>query len=172
MTTESSTFQETQYFRNPLIFILLFAIFGIAIWGIVQQLILNVPFGNNPAPDYILILFSMIPVIFLLFFIFMKQKTVIDKESIQVTISPFGRRRMLWANIEKAYIRTYKPIMEYGGWGIRYGFAGKGVAYSVGGGNQGLQLELKNGQKVLIGTKKADALKSFLTKEGLLNGQL
>ena len=157
-----NTFSETLKFRNPVIFILLLGILGLSVWGIVQQIFMGQPFGTKPAPDVVLILFSMIPVLFLLLFIFIKQVTNIDIQGIEVIISPFGRRRISWKNIEKAYIRDYKPLTEYGGWGIRYGFGNKGMAYSVGGGNKGLQLELKDGQKVLVGTKKALELDDFL----------
>jgi hypothetical protein len=157
-----NTFSETQKFRNPVIFILLLGILGLSVWGIVQQIFMGQPFGTKPAPDVVLILFSMIPVLFLLLFIFMKQITNIDNQGIEVIISPLGRRRISWKNIEKAYIRDYKPLMEYGGWGIRYGFGNKGMAYSLGGGNKGLQLELNNGKKILVGTKKAPELADFL----------
>jgi hypothetical protein len=159
-----NTFSETQKFRNPVIFILLLGILGLSVWGIVQQIFMGQPFGTKPAPDVVLILFSMIPVLFLLLFIFMKQITNIDNQGIEVIISPLGRRRISWKNIEKAYIRDYKPLMEYGGWGIRYGFGNKGMAYSLGGGNKGLQLELKNGKKILVGTKKALELDDFLNQ--------
>ncbi len=159
-----NTFSETQKFRNPVIFILLLGILGLSVWGIVQQIFMGQPFGTKPAPDVVLILFSMIPVLFLLLFIFMKQITKIDNQGIEVIISPLGRRRISWKNIEKAYIRDYKPLMEYGGWGIRYGFGNKGMAYSLGGGNKGLQLELNNGKKILVGTKKALELDDFLNQ--------
>ena len=159
-----NTFSETQKFRNPVIFILLLGILGLSVWGIVQQIFMGQPFGTKPAPDVVLILFSMIPVLFLLLFIFMKQITNIDNQGIEVIISPLGRRRISWKNIEKAYIRDYKPLMEYGGWGIRYGFGNKGLAYSLGGGHKGLQLELNNGKKILVGTKKALELDDFLNQ--------
>lgn len=154
-------FRERQYFRNPFVLILLLAIVGMSIWALIQQLFLGKPFGQNPAPDSFLILFSMFPLFFLLFFILMRLDTVIDEESISVTLSPFGRRKIAWKNVEKAYTRNYKPILEYGGWGIRYGLGKKGMAYTVGG-YQGLQLELSDGKKVLIGTKKASELTEFL----------
>ena len=55
--------------------------------------------------------------------------------------SPFilNTSRISGGDIEKYYARTYRPIMEYGGWGIRYGV--KGMAYNISG-NRGLQLEL------------------------------
>ncbi len=45
---------------------------------------------------------------------------------------------------------TYSPLREYGGWGIRYGWNGK--AYNVSG-NQGLQLELNDGKRILLGSQ-------------------
>lgn len=155
-------FEERQRFRQPLIFLLLIGLLGLSIWGIIQQVILDKPFGNNPAPDYVLILFSLVPILLILFFIFIQQRTYIDHKFVDVFITPFGRRKISWDNIEEAYIRDYKPLLEYGGWGVRYGFGGRGVAYSVGGGRKGLQLKLKNGQKILIGTHKGDELKNFI----------
>jgi hypothetical protein len=55
--------------------------------------------------------------------------------------------------VEKSYVRTYKPIAEYGGWGLRSGIFGNGQAFNVYG-NTGLQLELKNRKKLLFGTQK------------------
>lgn len=51
--------------------------------------------------------------------------------------------------------RTYSPLREYGGWGIR-GF-GSNRAYNVSG-NHGVELVLKDGRKVLIGSQRADDL--------------
>ena len=54
--------------------------------------------------------------------------------------------------IESFKEREYRPIREYGGWGIRYGLSGK--AYNVYG-NKGLQLVLNNKKKILIGSQKS-----------------
>jgi hypothetical protein len=53
--------------------------------------------------------------------------------------------------------RTYRPILEYGGWGIRYSPFAKGWAYNVSG-NQGVQLELASGKRILIGPQRAEEL--------------
>jgi hypothetical protein len=55
--------------------------------------------------------------------------------------------------------RTYSPVLEFGGWGIRVG--GGGMAYNVSG-NEGVQLVLKSGRRVLIGTRQPDVLMSAL----------
>jgi hypothetical protein len=56
-------------------------------------------------------------------------------------------------------VREYRPLAEYGGWGVR-GF-GKNRALNVSG-NFGLQLVMKDGAKMLIGTQKPQELEDFL----------
>ena len=65
--------------------------------------------------------------------------------------------------IDRFEIREYKPIKEYGGWGMKQGKKGVGKAYSVSG-NIGLQLYLTNGKKVLIGTQRRDAMLRAIRK--------
>lgn len=97
-------------------------------------------------------------------FMTMKLTTKIDKMTIRVRFYPFVNRTISWQDVEEAYVRTYKPVMEYGGWGIRRRIGS--IAYSVSG-KQGLQLKLTNGKKVLIGTKKVEELKLLLQKRVL-----
>jgi hypothetical protein len=90
-------------------------------------------------------------------------RTVITTESVTVYYFPLLRkpRTFFWSDISKAYVRQYNPLSEYGGWGIK-GLGGKyGKAYNVKG-NHGLQLELKNGQKLLIGTQRMQELDQLL----------
>ncbi|MBC8644094.1 hypothetical protein H9W95_08645 [Flavobacterium lindanitolerans] len=68
----------------------------------------------------------------------------------------------------KSYVRQYAPIAEYGGWGLRYDFMGKGKALNVSG-NKGLQLKFTDNKKLLIGTNKPDELTEILKKLGQLN---
>lgn len=79
--------------------------------------------------------------------------TRVRKEGIEVMGTPltFLRRRIGWEEIERIYARTYSPLLEYGGWGIRFGRSG--TAYNIRG-HQGIQLELKNGKKLLLGTQQ------------------
>ncbi len=70
---------------------------------------------------------------------------------------------MKWEDISKAYIREYKPVAEYGGWGVRGFFSSSGRAYNVSG-NVGLQVELKNGKKILIGTQKQETIEELLAR--------
>ncbi|MEN9958718.1 MAG: hypothetical protein RLZZ474_962 [Bacteroidota bacterium] len=89
------------------------------------------------------------------FFWQMRLVTRITAEGIYVRFIPFHFKEQFypWDSIESAQVRTYSPLKEYGGWGIKYGFNGQGKVYNVAG-NQGLQLIFKSGEKLLIGTQK------------------
>jgi hypothetical protein len=95
-----------------------------------------------------------------------KLKTRIDEKGIHYQFFPFhfSLKTITWSEINAAKIRTYYPISEYGGWGLRGGFflnKSKGNAINISG-NIGIQLALKNGNKLLIGTQKKGEVKRVL----------
>ena len=101
----------------------------------------------------------------LIIFIF-KLTTRIDEKGIHYQFFPFHWKLKLisWSKISKAYVKTYDPIGEYGGWGLKGGllwnkYKGKAINIS---GDIGIQLELKTGKKLLIGTQKENEAKSVL----------
>ena len=98
-----------------------------------------------------------------LFLFVLNLETEISQEGISVRFFPFHLKKNFfsWEEIEKISVREYSPLLEYGGWGIRRGKSGG--AYNVKG-NIGLQLVLKNGKKILIGTQKAEELKQILAE--------
>jgi hypothetical protein len=97
----------------------------------------------------------------------LKLITQVTTEGIQIRFSPLQTRFILfrWDDIEQLTIRTYNPVLEYGGWGIRFGPSGN--AYNVSG-NVGLQLVLRGNRKLLIGTTKAGELIELLQGMGRL----
>jgi hypothetical protein len=92
----------------------------------------------------------------------MSLTTHIDETGIQYRFFPFHLKdkTIAWSEIESAVVREYSPLREYGGWGIRRTFR-NGVAYNVKG-KFGLQLELKNGKRILIGTSENQRLTNYL----------
>ena len=97
---------------------------------------------------------------------FFKLKTRIDEKGIYYQFFPFHFKNKIisWQEINSAYVRTYDPIGEYGGWGLKGGFLwnkSKGTAINVSG-DIGIQLELKKGKKILIGTQKEQEAKNVL----------
>jgi len=94
-------------------------------------------------------------------FVSLKLITRITNQGISVQFKPLHRKPVIFhfSDIREYSVRTYRPVMEYGGWGIKRGTGG--LAYNVSG-NKGLQLVLKDGRKILIGTQKPEQLKSVI----------
>ena len=97
---------------------------------------------------------------------FFKLKTRIDEKGIHYQFFPFhfSARLITWAELKSANTRKYYAITEYGGWGLKTSFLSrkkKGIAYSVSG-DIGIQLECKNGKKILIGTQLLNEANAIL----------
>ena len=92
----------------------------------------------------------------------------LTSDHIEIDFRPLMRTTIMLADIEQCEARTYRPIREYGGWGIRRGGRGS-LAYNVSG-NRGVQLELKNRKRVLLGSQRADEFaQAIRTAAGLQN---
>lgn len=97
---------------------------------------------------------------------FFKLKTRIDELGIYYQFFPFHfkLKKIGWNEITSANIRKYDALSEYGGWGLKsvaLWNPSKGKAVNVAG-NIGIQLVLKNGEKLLVGTQKEDEAKQVL----------
>ena len=109
-----------------------------------------------------------VPLTIAALFLLLMLETEIRPDGIYVRYFPFHIhfKRFAPEDLSEYYARRYKPILEYGGWGIRYSLR-NGKAYNVSG-NQGVQLVFKNGKKLLIGSQKANeleiAIRSILEK--------
>ena len=156
-------FQEEQRFNQWWIWIIIAACCGIWIWQFVQQIVMGRPFGDNPMSDLGVYLSGIFPVLVLLLFRVLKLETVIDEEGVKCRFRPFHRKFKTFRreDIARYEVRKYNPIMEYGGWGIRYGR--KGRAYNVRG-NMGLDLTLKPNKSFLIGTQTPDSIRYAMEK--------
>jgi len=174
MTRENSThliFRETQYFRQPWIWALVLFISLLSIYGAVQQLVLGKPFGNNPAPDIVLFIIAVIFGLGLpIFFYVTNLTTEVYEDGLYIRFFPFhiSFRKISLEDINGFDVQTYRAIRDYGGWGIRYGRKGK--AYNVSG-NRGVQLQLSNSERILIGSQHpeemAEALNTILGRRRL-----
>jgi hypothetical protein len=156
-------FREVQRFTQPWLWAVL--LFGMLtplvfmLYGLYQQLVLGIPWGNKPVPDAQLILTTLgVGAVILASFVLlvaMRLEVEVHKDGLFIRFVPFVRRKVLWSDLKSFTAREYNPLRDYGGWGIRYG--GKGKALNVSG-NRGVQLELKNGERLLIGSQRADEL--------------
>ncbi|WP_179018353.1 hypothetical protein [Winogradskyella forsetii] len=155
-------FKEEQRFNQLWLIVLLLVSIMVPIAIIISEYI------ENPSSFSISELISIIGVMILasgIIFLF-KLNTRIDEKGIHYKFFPLHWRfkTINWSQIDNAYVRTYNPIGEYGGWGLRGGFfwnKSKGKAINVSG-DVGIQLVLKSGKKLLIGTQKRNDAESVL----------
>ena len=162
MHADGAIFREVQRFRQWWVWLLVLLVGSISWYGFIQQIVFKKPFGNNPAPNPVMI---MIWVIFGLFFPYLfysiKLITEIRYDGLYVRFFPlqFHVHKISFGDIKNFEIRTYSALKEYGGYGMRLGVRGK--AYNVSG-NKGIQLELLDEKQLLIGTQKAEEFFSAL----------
>jgi hypothetical protein len=88
-------------------------------------------------------------------------------EGIAVRFCPFHRdwRRFSAQELSECYARRYRPLLEYGGWGIRYGWHGR--AYNMSG-HEGVQLVFQDGRRLLLGSKEPRQLEAAI--RSVMNG--
>jgi hypothetical protein len=69
---------------------------------------------------------------------------------------PTYRRFVPIGSIQRIEVVSYRPFVDYGGWGIRSGRDGERVLSAKG--NRGVRLELVDGTRLLIGSQRPEAL--------------
>ncbi|MEM6801388.1 MAG: hypothetical protein AAF696_08280 [Bacteroidota bacterium] len=155
-------FSERQNYRQIWVWVLLLSVAGLFIWGIVQQVFLNIPFGNQPAPDSMLLALSFVPMTLIGMFLYLRLDTDINGTGIRLQYRPFhGKPRFIdWNDVKKVELKKVNP-WKFGGWGLR--FSGSSVVYSVGG-NVYLKLSYSRGRALFIGTQKPKELLAALKK--------
>jgi hypothetical protein len=153
-------FEERQHARQPWMVALILGIAALA-WGIlIQQVVRGKAVGNNPISDWGVVVLWLLAGIGLPAFLFgLRLETRVETDKIMVRLRPLTTREIRSDQIARFYARSYKPLREYGGWGVR-GF-GSNRAYNMRG-DQGVQLDLVDGSRVLIGTQRPGELETAI----------
>ncbi|MHC1680803.1 MAG: DUF6141 family protein [Methanomassiliicoccales archaeon] len=162
MPDEYEHFHEVQYLRAWWYLLLVLSIAGLIYWGAIQQLYFGVPWGDNPGSDglmwFLLVVFGILFPVFLLTI----HMTTTVTDTINIRFFPIMNKpkRITRQEIVTYSVVTYRPISEYGGWGIK-GTAGHRAYNMVG--NRGVRITFANGNTVLIGTQKPEQLYTAIT---------
>lgn len=138
--------------------------FKAASFTVLAALVITILFQKGRAGDFTYFLLTIFPVVFIIkLFLPFELVTQIRDDGIYVRFPPLQPfyKKFYWSNISEVYIRNYDALTEYFGWGIR--FSDKGFGYIVRG-NIGIQIILKNGNKVLITTQKPEEIKEVLKR--------
>ncbi|HWJ25485.1 MAG TPA: hypothetical protein VNS32_03025, partial [Flavisolibacter sp.] len=156
----SLKFEEQQQFRQRwvyMVYVLLFALLVLFIYADIEQIIFGRLFGDKPASNFVLILLTLFILSLLVLLYYIKLETLISDEGVCFRWRPFQKtyRKFDWGEIGKA------EIINYGFVGYGWRLTPYGTIYNVAG-DTGLQLHLKSGKKVVLGTQKANELADFL----------
>lgn len=155
-------FKEEQRFTQTWLIVLLALSILVPIGITVQEYLKeNTKMTTN---EFVLTLVGIFVTISFIFLF--KLTTRIDETGIHYQFFPFhfSIKTITWSEINTAKVRSYDPIREYGGWGIKGGSLwnkSKGKAVNISG-DIGIQLALKNGNKLLIGTQRETEVKRVL----------
>ena len=130
-------------------------------WALVQQVILHRPFGNHPGPDWVVWLMWAVCGLAMPVLLFAARMTIrVTGNGLRVTYFPLLARTLPFSAIKSCEPVEYHPLRDFGGWGI-HSSARFGLAYTVGG-NQGVELELADGKRMMLGSQRSMELASTL----------
>ena len=147
---------EVQQFRQPWLWVLLIIVEAGCLAALIPLIMRAQSSGEMPV-GLVIVLITMLTTgpALLLLFLLLKMETRVDDEGITISFQPFSKRQISLQDIEQCEARQYRPIREYGGWGLRWGW--NGWAYNVRG-NLGVQLVLTGNRRVMIGSQRAEEL--------------
>ena len=162
-------FYEIQRFRNPWIkysvAALTIGFMAFFIPGAIKQLIYGQPWGNKPMSNVTLIAVGVVVLGVMLalcyFFFNLKLVTIVNSEGIWVRLFPIAKQAILFSDIVQCQPVTYNAIEEFGGWGAKYGKRGRALTIY---GNQGVELTLRSGEVLLIGSQRPEQLYRSISK--------
>jgi len=167
MTGESDEkvlFREVQRVCQWWIWLVVIVLAAFAWWTFLSQIVGGAPVGTTPAPDTIVwILAILIGIALPTFTLAVNMTTIVESDAVVVRYFPIYRRTVNLREIRSCRARDYRPIRDFGGWGIRWGFR-RGMAYTVSG-SRGVELELTSGRKLLIGSRRPEELAAAITQK-------
>jgi hypothetical protein len=169
-------FSEKQCFRQWWLWLIISVTASVSIIpfliGIYTQEVLGKNFGNNPGSTelfvFVLILNILLVGGLILLMVRLQLTVEVRNNGLWFKFPPLSPKWKSFKkeDIAKFEIRVYRPVSEYGGWGIKG--TRKNRAFNVSG-NVGLQLYLKDGRKVLFGTQQKQGIERAMQK--LMNSE-
>ena len=133
----------------------------------VEQIVHGRPHGEHPGPDWLVWLLSIFLCVLVPALLLVLELTItVDDAGVHIRYFPFVRRVIPFSEIRACRAREYRPIREFGGWGIRTGL-GKKSAYNASG-NLGVELYLHDGRSIMLGSRRPEELAAALRTHGVM----
>ncbi|HYC19702.1 MAG TPA: DUF6141 family protein [Candidatus Bathyarchaeia archaeon] len=159
--SDDTLFHEVQPLRAWWIWLTLLVPIAVSWWLFIMQIVLGVPTGTNPAPDIVVWVIWLAFGVGLPVFAYSTTLTTdVRTDGVSLRFFPLYSRTIPLGDIVTYEALQYHPVLEYGGWGIRFG-THRRRAYTVSG-NRGVELELTTGAKLLVGSRRPDELVSAI----------
>jgi hypothetical protein len=132
------SFREVQRFRQPWLWAFLVVV-------IVPTALVGGPFGALVGGAVALFVWSL------------RLTTEVREDALYVRFFPFhvSEKRIPWSDVAAVEAVRYRPLRDYGGWGIR--FAKGRLAYNVRGA-EGVRLTRPGERELLIGSQQSSEL--------------
>ena len=170
---ERLIYKEEQSFRQSFIPWIMLSAIILAMGGMgvdfYQQFFLAKSSGNESANSQGMIWSSILAFIIMgtafVFILNGNLTTEIWTDGIRYRFPPFIQkmRHIPLTEIVSVEVGKYKPLAEFGGWGVRRRILSGKTAYNVSG-RFGMQIRKKNGRQVMFGTRKQDEIKRAVDK--------
>lgn len=165
-------FSETQKFRQLWLFALVGCVLGGSMaylwWGWYHQVMGGVPFGNHPAPNGLLTLVvcleTLVCVLVGGLLLGMKLTVEADEEGLGIHFFPIKKLWIPYTAMEKVQARDYRPLREFGGWGVKRSWDGNTRSFTMEG-NRGVEIFLRDGNRLFIGSQHSDELSGQMNRQ-------
>ena len=157
-------FYEEQRFLRPWLWPLMIILIGVVWYIFLRQIFGGQTVSDQSTPDWIAWLIMIFIGIGLpALFVTLRMRVHVQHDRVVIRYRPIWTRTVMLQEVLRCEARTYRPILHYGGWGIRYSSRWKGWGYSVSG-KEGVFLELKDGKTVMIGSQQAPQLAAAIQR--------
>jgi hypothetical protein len=158
--TSDPAFSEVQHFHQVWVIILV-GFIAVLSWAFFIRLLISP--ADESSAAIIVFVFFIFGIVFPVWFLIMRLEIEVRDLFISYRLFPLhiAWREVPAREIASAEAVTYRPIIEYGGWGMRIGRRGR--AYNVSG-NRGVFICQKTGKCFLLGSQRPDELATVIER--------
>jgi len=153
-----SRYHESQRFHGAILGVLVAAVIVVAVVTIVEVV------AGRPAEVWLVVIGPLVVLVVAVLLSLSHLDVDVTDDGVTIAFRyVWPARRIAFSEIVGLEVRRYNPLLEYGGWGVRLG--PKGWAYMTSG-SEGVQLRLRKGLPVLIGSARPRELEAAI-REGV-----
>ena len=147
-------YHESQRFHGAILGLLVAAFVVVAVVTIVEVV------AGRPAEVWLIVVGPLVVLVVAVLLSLSHLDVDVTDEGVTIAFRyVWPARRIGFSEIVGLEVRRYNPLLEYGGWGVRLGPKGWGYMTS---GNEGVQLRLRKGLPVLIGSARPRELEAAI----------